>query len=166
MFPDDIRALATETLSLARDLGLMIATAESCTGGLVAGALTEIPGSSDVVDRGFVTYSNNAKRDMLGVPGDLLADYGAVSEPVAIAMAEGALAFSQAGLSVSITGVAGPGGGSALKPVGHVHFAAARRGCPTLHEVHRFGDLSRERIRALAVVTALSLLLKQMGAAP
>ena len=117
-------------LDKARAAGLTIATAESCTGGLVAGALTAIAGSSDVVDRGFVTYSNAAKMQMLGVPPTLLAQHGAVSQPVAVAMAEGALKASGAGLAVSITGIAGPGGGSADKPVGLVHFALARRGSP------------------------------------
>ncbi|MET0313182.1 MAG: CinA family protein [Hansschlegelia sp.] len=160
----DVRSLAEEALRLARELRFMIVTAESCTGGLVAGALTEIPGSSDAFDRGFVTYSNAAKTAMLGVPEALLAAYGAVSEPVARAMAEGAIvAASGAGLSVAITGVAGPGGGSAEKPVGLVHFAAARTGRPTLHRERRFGDLGRSEVRRLSVIAALELLCEAAG---
>ena len=123
----DLRERATELLAVLRARGVMVATAESCTGGLIAGALTEIAGSSDVVDRGFVTYSNAAKTEMLGVPAALIAAEGAVSEAVARAMAEGALARSRAGVTVSVTGVAGPGGGSADKPVGTVWFGCARR---------------------------------------
>jgi nicotinamide-nucleotide amidase len=136
----------------------MVATAESCTGGLVASLLTEIPGSSDVVERGFVTYSNEAKADMLGVAPALIAAHGAVSEPVARAMAEGALARSRARMAVSITGVAGPGGGSAEKPVGLVHFGLAASGRPTLHRERRYGDLGRAEVRARAVEDALALL--------
>src|SRR3982751_3041231 len=121
-------ALARSLLDLCRSRKLTIATAESCTGGLVAAALTAIPGSSDVVDRGFVTYSNAAKTEMLGVPADLIATHGAVSEPVARAMAEGALSRSNADVAVAITGIAGPDGGSDAKPVGLVHLAAARNG--------------------------------------
>ncbi|MGL4442426.1 MAG: CinA family protein, partial [Alsobacter sp.] len=124
----------------------------------VAAALTAIPGSSDVVDRGFVTYSNGAKVDMLGVPAALIATHGAVSEPVARAMAEGALRASSAGVTVSLTGIAGPGGGSAGKPVGLVHLAAARRGGPTLHLERRYGDLGRAGIREAAVRDALDLI--------
>lgn len=149
---------AARVLSLLRAHGLMVATAESCTGGLVAGALTAIPGSSDVVDRGFVTYSNAAKTEMLGVPADLIARHGAVSEPVARAMAEGALAHSRADVSVAITGIAGPGGGSDAKPVGLVHFGAACRDRPTVHLERRYGDLGRDGIRAAAVADALALL--------
>ena len=138
--------------------GEMIATAESCTGGLVAALLTEIAGSSAVVDRGFVTYSNAAKQDMLGVPDEVLAAYGAVSEPVARAMAEGALAHSRAHVAVAITGIAGPGGGSVEKPVGLVHFACARRGGDTLALERRFGDLRRTEVRRAALLCALDLL--------
>ena len=137
--------------------GEMIATAESCTGGLVAALLTEIAGSSAVVDRGFVTYSNAAKQDMLGVPDEVLAAYGAVSEPVARAMAEGALAHSRAHVAVAITGIAGPGGGSVEKPVGLVHFACARRGGETLALERRFGDLGRTEVRRAALLCALDL---------
>jgi nicotinamide-nucleotide amidase len=136
----------------------MLATAESCTGGLIAGLLTEIPGSSDVVERGFVTYSNAAKTEQLGVPADLIAKHGAVSEPVARAMAEGALAQSRADLAVSVTGVAGPGGGTPTKPVGLVHVAVARRGGSTVHQELRLGDLGREPIRMATVEAALALL--------
>ncbi len=149
---------AAALLAHLRTRGLTVATAESCTGGLVAAALTAIPGSSDVVDRGFVTYSNDAKVAMLGVPASLIATHGAVSEPVARAMAEGAIAASTAGVAVSLTGVAGPGGGSTAKPVGLVHLAAARRGGPTLHLERRYGDLGRAGIRAAAVRDALDLI--------
>ena len=158
MFPSPLLSLAQVVLADAREKKLRIATAESCTGGLVAGVLTEIPGSSDVLDRGFVVYSNRAKQDMLGVPGDLIADQGAVSEAVARAMAEGAVASSNAHVAVSITGVAGPGGGTPLKPVGLVHFAAARENRSILHEAHRFGDIGRTEIRLKSVEAALLLL--------
>lgn len=157
MFDHEIRDAAERALVSCRKRGLKVVTAESCTGGLVAAALTAIAGSSDVVERGFVTYANEAKREMLGVPWDALLGHGAVSEPVARAMATGALARSQANVSVSVTGVAGPGGGSADKPVGLVHFAAARLGFETVAEHHVFpGD--RDGIRRLATITALSLL--------
>ena len=163
MFPQDIQDLAVEVLNAARKAGLTIATAESCTGGLVAAALTAIPGSSDVLDRGFVTYSNAAKVQMLGVPEALIAARGAVSEPVARAMAEGALKVSGAGLAVSITGIAGPGGGSADKPVGLVHFAVARTDRPSLHREMGFGDIGREAVRLASVRLALEMLLEAMG---
>ena len=137
--------------------GLRIATAESCTGGLVAARLTEIPGSSTVVDRGFVTYSNAAKTEMLGVPAGLIAQHGAVSEAVARAMAEGALARSGADVAVAVTGIAGPGGATAAKPVGLVHFAVARAGETAVLE-RRYGDLGRSEIRETAVGDALALL--------
>ncbi|HUJ47160.1 MAG TPA: CinA family protein [Rhizomicrobium sp.] len=158
MFPSPLLSLAQVVLADAREKKLRIATAESCTGGLVAGVLTEIPGSSDVLERGFVVYSNRAKQDMLGVPGDMIADQGAVSEAVARAMAEGAVANSNAHVAVSITGVAGPGGGTKLKPVGLVHFAAARENRSILHEAHRFGDMGRTEIRLKSVEAALLLL--------
>jgi nicotinamide-nucleotide amidase len=156
-FDPALEARAAALLAHLRARGLTVATAESCTGGLVAAALTAIPGSSDVVDRGFVTYSNDAKVAMLGVPAALIATHGAVSEPVARAMAEGAIRASMAGVAVSLTGVAGPGGGSAAKPVGLVHLAAARRGGPTLHLERRYGDLGRAAIRDAAVRDALDL---------
>ena len=151
-------ARATALLQACRARGWMVATAESCTGGLVAALLTEIPGSSDVVERGFVTYSNEAKSEMLGVPAAVIAGHGAVSEPVARAMAEGALAHSRAQVAVSITGIAGPGGGSAEKPVGLVHFGLATRDRPTRHLERRYGDLGRTQVRARAVEDALALL--------
>ena len=150
--------LAAEIVAACRDRGLKIATAESCTGGLVAGALTEIAGSSAVVDRGFVTYSNAAKAELLGVSPGLIEARGAVSEEVARAMAEGALARSAADLVVSITGIAGPTGGTAAKPVGLVHFATARRGEPVLHEQKVFPDNGRSGIRLASVRHALSML--------
>ena len=158
LFPLDIETLARLLLDEARDRGWRVVTAESCTGGLVAGALTEIAGSSDVVDRGFVTYSNRAKSEMLDVPGDLIADFGAVSEPVARAMAEGALTHSNAHLSVAITGVAGPGGGSPMKPVGAVHFATAAANGPILHRLEHFDVQDRSGIRLAAVRVALEML--------
>jgi len=139
---------------------LKLAAAESCTGGLVSALFTEIPGCSHVFERGFVVYSNEAKRDMLGVPGDLIADHGAVSEQVAIAMAEGAIRNSRAHLAVSITGIAGPDGGTAVKPVGLVHFGACRKGGATLHEEHRFGSIGRDAIRMKSVEAALDLIRK------
>lgn len=162
MFPADILRLAEQVLAAARAQQLKIATAESCTGGLVAGALTEIAGSSDVVERGFVTYANPAKTDMIGVPAGMIGAHGAVSEEVACAMAEGVLAHAPVDLAVAITGIAGPGGGTPSKPVGLVHFACARRGRATAHERHVFsGD--RSAVRRAAVRVALALLL--LGAA-
>ena len=161
MFPDDIQTQAAAVVAASLTRGVMLATAESCTGGLVAGALTAIPGSSAALDRGFVTYSNEAKHDMLGVPADQISANGAVSEPVARAMAEGAVARSRARLAVSITGIAGPGGGSDDKPVGLVHFAVAdARGVH--HEAHRFGDIGRESVRLASVRVALRLLLERL----
>jgi nicotinamide-nucleotide amidase len=143
--------------------GLMIATAESCTGGLVSGALTAIAGSSAVVERGFVTSSNDAKTDLLGVPAGLIGAHGAVSAPVARAMADGAMSRSRAQVCVSVTGVAGPGGGTADKPVGLVHFGAVGPG-GSVHVEHRFGDIGREDIRLASVRVALGLLLDRIGA--
>jgi nicotinamide-nucleotide amidase len=163
IFPTEILMLARLVLEECRERRLRIVTAESCTGGLVAGALTEIAGSSDVVDRGFVTYSNRAKEKVLGVPGDLLADMGAVSEPVARMMAEGALDASDAHIAVAITGVAGPGGGTALKPVGLVHFATARANGPILHRRELFGDLGRETVRLESLRTALEMLRERVS---
>jgi nicotinamide-nucleotide amidase len=148
---------AAALLAALQARGLTLATAESCTGGLVSAALTAIPGSSATVLAGYVVYSNDAKQRMLGVPASLIATHGAVSEPVARAMADGALADSGAGLSVSITGIAGPGGATADKPVGLVHFAAARRGGPTLARHHVFpGD--RDAVRGASLAEALRLL--------
>jgi nicotinamide-nucleotide amidase len=145
-------------LELCRARGLHVATAESCTGGLVAAALTEIPGSSDVVDRGFVTYSDDAKRAMLGVPAATLKRYGAVSAQTAKAMAAGALKNTRADLAVSITGIAGPGGGSKQKPVGLVHFAAAIRDGRRIVRKRLYGDIGRRRVRLRSVLEALALL--------
>ncbi len=162
MFDDALLEQAERVLESCRRAGLRLATAESCTGGLIAGCLTAIAGSSDVVERGFVTYANEAKMEMLGVPGELIAAHGAVSAPVARAMAEGAVARSRAALGVSVTGVAGPGGGSVEKPVGLVHIAAALRTQPTLDERHVFpGD--RTAIRLAAVAAALDLLERRIA---
>lgn len=162
MFPDDIETLARAVIERGAATGRMIATAESCTGGLVAGALTAIAGSSVVVERGFVTYSNAAKAELLGVDPMLIESRGAVSEAVARAMAEGALARSGATLSVAVTGIAGPGGGSADKPVGLVHFASAGPE-GVRHEAYRFGDIGREAVRLDSVRMALRLLLEQLA---
>jgi nicotinamide-nucleotide amidase len=153
-----VRAAAKQVLKLCRSRGLRVATAESCTGGLVAGALTEIAGSSDVVDRGFVTYSNEAKAELLGVPQATLKRYGAVSAQTAKAMAAGALKNSHADIAVSITGVAGPGGGTKQKPVGLVHFAAAKRGGRSIAQKKLFGAVGRSRVRQLSVLQALQML--------
>ena len=149
---------AAAILTAARTGGLRIATAESCTGGMVSTALTEVPGSSDVFDRGFVTYSNAAKADMLGVLRQTLDAHGAVSEEVAREMAEGALARSEAGLAISITGIAGPGG-SEWKPEGRVCFGLARTGTPTQTETREFGAPGRAEVRRLARDHALAMLL-------
>ncbi len=164
----DLLALAEEVLNRARGLGLTVATAESCTGGLEAAALTSIAGSSDVFERGFVTYSNEAKAEMLGVDPALIETHGAVSREVAIAMAACTLRQSRAQLSVAVTGIAGPGGGSAEKPVGLVHFAAAKAvareggelNCRALHQAESFGDIGRGEVRAKSVEAALQLLLR------
>jgi len=150
--------LAEAVLNAAREHSLRIATAESCTGGLVAAALTAIPGSSDVVEAGLVTYSNAAKTTLLGVPQTLIAEQGAVSIQVAWAMAQGALDRTGADLAVSITGIAGPGGGSADKPIGLVCFALACRGDETVTHVERFGDIGRDAVRRASVKTALRML--------
>jgi nicotinamide-nucleotide amidase len=150
--------LAQQVLDLAHEAGIRVTAAESCTGGLVMAALTDAAGASDVVDRGFVTYSNAAKSEMLGVPAELIEAHGAVSQAVAQTMAEGALARSQAGIAVSITGIAGPGGGSKEKPVGLVWFALARTGAPTITLEKRFTEPTRAGVRAASVETALQLL--------
>jgi nicotinamide-nucleotide amidase len=162
MIDSEMRALAERVLDACRARKWTVATAESCTGGLVTGALTEIAGSSDVVDRGFVTYSNSAKMAMLGVPETTLAAYGAVSQQTAEAMAQGALARAGVELTVAITGVAGPGGGSAEKPVGLVHFAAASSE-RLIHREKRYGDVGRSEVRRLSVIEALSMLLELAG---
>ena len=156
-------ALARRVLEAARARGLMIATAESCTGGMVTAALTDVAGSSDVVDRGFITYSNTAKAELLEVPPDLIKRFGAVSEAVVRAMAEGALARSAAGLTVAVTGVAGPGGGTPAKPVGLVWFATAMDGAETLAVERSFEGLDRAEVRLAARNAALQLLLARLG---
>jgi nicotinamide-nucleotide amidase len=158
MIDEAVATAARHVLDLGRAKRLRIATAESCTGGLVIGALTDIAGSSDVVDRGFVTYSNAAKETLLGVPSTTLVAHGAVSRETAEAMARGALTHSPADLAVAVTGIAGPGGGSADKPVGLVHFAAARRNGPLILRERRFGDIGRAEIRRLSVIEALAML--------
>jgi nicotinamide-nucleotide amidase len=166
MTPPDLEALIGEAAALleaCRQKGLTIATAESCTGGLIAATLTEVPGSSDVFERGFVTYSNEAKTDMLGVPAELIAAHGAVSEPVALAMAEGALANSPAALAVAVTGVAGPSGGTAEKPVGLVHLAATKQDGTVVHRKLMTGDIGRSAIRRASVAEALAMLRGLVG---
>ncbi len=163
MFPKDLIEQASALLQSCRKAGVTVATAESCTGGLIAGCLTEIAGSSDVVDRGFVTYSNEAKNVMLDVPMRLIERHGAVSESVSRTMAEGALAHSFAVLSVAVTGVAGPGGGTAEKPIGLVHLACAKRGGETRHREERYGDLGRSAIREATIRTAMEMLMEQLA---
>jgi nicotinamide-nucleotide amidase len=158
MFSEPLLALAESVLRDARARKLRIATAESCTGGLIGGVLTTIAGSSDVFECGFIVYSNRAKADLLGVSDALLAEQGAVSEAVARAMAEGALKHSQAHMAVAVTGVAGPGGSTASKPVGLVHIAAARKGGSVLHDAYRFGDIGRTEIRLRTIEEGLHLL--------
>ena len=163
-FSREILDLASKALSAARAQGVRIATAESCTAGLIAGALTEIAGSSDVVDRGFVTYSNEAKMQMLGVSTASLDAFGAVSEPVAKEMAYGALANSMADITVAVTGIAGPGGGIADKPVGTVWFGICTAGQAPRAFKEQFGeDLSRQKIREKTVITALSEIVKEFS---
>jgi nicotinamide-nucleotide amidase len=157
--------IANEVFSLLLERKLKLATAESCTGGMVAAAITDIAGSSKVFERGFVTYSNESKTELLGVATASLVQYGAVSAEVALAMATGALSGSHADIAVSITGIAGPDGGSAEKTVGLVHFAVATRNA-TKHAVQRFGNLTRSEIRLKATEFALSLVLDQLKAEP
>ena len=165
MFDLDIRSLAAELLNISRERGTTVTTVESCTGGLVAGALTAISGSSSMVLGGLVTYSNEAKTILAGVPKDLIDRYGAVSEQVARAMAEGGRERLGAKLAVSITGIAGPDGGSEEKPVGLVHFACASAGA-TLHREKRFNAIGRDEIRRLSVLEALDLLREAALAQP
>jgi len=162
MFPLEIVTLARLLVDEGRERNLRIVTAESCTGGLVAGAICQVSGASDVFERGFVTYSNRAKQELLGVPGDLIADLGAVSEPVARMMAEGALENSNAHVSVAITGIAGPGGGTAMKPVGTVHIATARANQRIDHKGELFEFTTREEIQLAAVQSALEMLRERM----
>jgi nicotinamide-nucleotide amidase len=157
LFPADIAAEAEAIIRSFTAAGLMISTAESCTGGLIAGALTEIAGSSAVVDRGFVTYTNRAKAEMLGVEEGTLARYGAVSEETALQMVHGALFRSRADIAIAVTGVAGPGGGSAEKPVGLVHLAAKSRTSGAVHRKMLYGDIGRDQVRLATVRTALAM---------
>jgi nicotinamide-nucleotide amidase len=158
LFSPPLLAKASRVLTRAHQRGLTISTAESCTGGLLVGCLTDIPGSSAVIDRAFITYSNLAKQELLGVASDVLDAHGAVSEEVARAMAQGGLRRSGAALSVAITGIAGPSGGSLEKPVGLVHFALAHAN-GTRHQAQRFGDIGRTEVRLKSVETALDMLL-------
>lgn len=163
MFDHELQQRAADLLDRMRRRGLRVATAESCTGGLIAALLTEIPGSSDVVERGFVTYSNDAKMELLGVPRATLDSVGAVSRETALAMVAGALAHSHAGIAVAVTGVAGPGGGSAEKPVGLVHLAVQRSGHPVRHREARYGDIGRAAVRLATVRTALDMLDEELA---
>lgn len=160
--PEDIAALAAEAVAALKARGLTIASAESCTGGLIAGALTSVAGSSDVVYGGFVTYANEAKIAMVGVPFGQLREFGAVSKEVAIAMAEGALAAAGTHVGIAVTGIAGPEGGSAGKPVGLVHFALATAE-ETRHLRKNFKDLDRDGVRQATVLEALKMIVKAAG---
>ncbi len=162
LLPSELLADARKVIDVCREAGLKVATVESCTGGLLAGALTSIAGSSEVIERGFVTYSNDAKSEQVGVPGALIDAHGAVSEEVARAMAEGGVAQSRADLAIAITGIAGPDGGTPAKPVGLVHIAGARDGRETLHLARVFsGD--RDDVRLASVSAGLGLLLRIAG---
>jgi nicotinamide-nucleotide amidase len=151
---------ANKIIVAAKAKAYTLVTAESCTGGLIAAAITAIPGASAVLERGFVTYSNEAKSEMLGVPAELIERRGAVSQEVALAMVDGALKHSRADIAVAVTGIAGPDGGSEQKPVGLVHIAAAKRGGARLHEEHRFGDIGRNKVQSESTVAALALIQK------
>ncbi len=159
-WPQDIEETARKIVADFAEKKLLIATAESCTAGLIAGVITEIPGSSNVFDRGFVTYSNEAKREMIGVANATLKAHGAVSRPTALEMAQGAIGNSGANISIAVTGIAGPGGGTEEKPVGLVHLAAARTGHETLHREMRYGDIGRNAVRLATVRTALEMLIE------
>lgn len=163
MFSIEIETLARLLIDEARERQLRLVTAESCTGGLVAGAICAIPGASDVFERGFIVYNNRAKQELLGVPGEIIADLGAVSEPVARMMAEGALENSHAHLAVAITGVAGPGGGTRMKPVGTVHIATARANHGLHHRQEFFQLETREEIQLAAVQTALEAMRERIN---
>jgi nicotinamide-nucleotide amidase len=160
MFDKHILALAQEVVTLCTEKNVMVATAESCTGGLVAGAITEISGSSQVLERGFVTYSDQAKTEMLGVMSITLKQYGAVSKDTSLEMAHGALARSEAGISVSITGIAGPNGGSTGKPVGLVHFGGRHYKGAMIHREMNFGDIGRDEVRMASVEVALEMIIE------
>lgn len=154
---DTLLRLAETLLQRCREAKAMLATAESCTGGLIAATLTEIAGSSDVFERGFVTYSNEAKIYSLGIPAEIVAGHGAVSEPVARAMAEGCLRKSNADIAIACTGIAGPGGGTSTKPVGLVHIAVAAHGQETMHQRMTYGEIGRAAVRRATVEDALNL---------
>lgn len=158
MLDKDTVEAAQVLLDLCKRRKLTLATAESCTGGLLAAALTDIPGSSAVIDRGFVSYSNNAKQAMLGVPADIIDRNGAVSQETAEAMVKGVLARTPADLAVSITGIAGPTGAKPGKPIGTVYFAAASRDGHLVHHESRFGDIGRSQVRRRSVLQALTML--------
>ncbi|MBY5520472.1 CinA family protein [Rhizobium leguminosarum] len=164
LFPDDILSAAEAIVRDFTAAGLMISTAESCTGGLIAGALTEISGSSAVVDRGFVTYTNSAKIEMLGVQAETLSRFGAVSEETARQMVHGALFRSRAEIAVAVTGIAGPGGGSAEKPVGLVHLAAKSRAGALIHRKVLYGDIGRSEVRLATIRTALEMVRSLLAA--
>ena len=166
MIDEGLTALATDILEKCRTRGIMVSAAESCTGGLVCAALTAISGSSDVVDRGFVTYTNDAKHEMLGVPKEILGKYGAVSRECAIAMAEGALSRSKASIACSITGIAGPGGGTPDKPVGLVYLACAAKGRPTQHQRLLLAGRDRAQVRLESALAALQMIGDQAGLFP
>jgi nicotinamide-nucleotide amidase len=158
MLDDDIVEAAKNLLAVCKRKNLLVATAESCTAGLVAGTLTEVPGTSSILDRGFITYSNEAKHEMLGVPRDILSKHGAVSRETAEAMVRGVLGRSRVHLAVSVTGIAGPDGGSAEKPVGLVHFAAASRGGRLIESEQRYGNIGRDKVRKSSVLQAFKML--------
>lgn len=158
LFPEDIHSAAETIIRDFTAAGLMVSTAESCTGGLIAGALTEISGSSAVVDRGFITYTNTAKMEMLGVQEATLLRFGAVSEETARQMVYGALFRSRADIAVAVTGIAGPGGGSAEKPVGLVHLAAKSRAGMLIHRRMLYGDIGRSEVRLATIGTALEMM--------
>ena len=158
MLDDDIVEAAKRLMTVCKRKNLLVATAESCTAGLVAGTLSEVPGVSSILDRGYVTYSNEAKHDMLGVPREILAQYGAVSRETAEAMVRGVLGRSRVDLAVSVTGIAGPDGGSAEKPVGLVHFGAATRTGKLSHAEMRYGDIGRANVRKKSVLQAFLML--------
>ena len=162
MHSDQLVETAPQLIKLARSQSCFIATAESCTAGRIAASITEISGSSDVFDRGFVTYTNQSKSEMLDVPMPLINKLGAVSKEVAISMSEGALKHSNAQVSVAVTGIAGPSGGTATKPVGLVHIASAKQNAPTLHHEHHFKG-SRHDVRVQTTQKALELVIKQLS---
>ena len=163
IFGASLTAQAARLLEACRANDLKLATAESCTGGMLSGIITSIAGASDVFETGFITYSDNAKIKLLGVPAELIEAHGAVSEETARAMAEGTIDVTGAGIALAVTGIAGPGGGSSEKPIGLVHIAAARRGSSTLHRKLMLGDCGREEIRLKSVAEILTLGLAQAG---